>query len=281
MSTNLTTFKLAHFVACGRNIFKPPFKISDALVNEARIVHVVHGSSRLYAIKNFIELNDGDTFIMKADNFVNHWRENEDEQANEVIVFQLSSDLLSHVFSNNVPESLKQNSNESNSMEKVAQNEFVDAYFQNLRLYFDHPAMMTEDLLRQKITELILLLIRTDQNGNIKKIFSNLFDTNELSFKELIQNNLYNDLNLEELAFMAGTSLSSFKRRFTSIYGTSPNKYFISKRLEKAQTLLQTTGMNIGQVAFDCGFSDEGYFTKTFKKFYNSTPSEFKNNMVN
>ena len=92
----------------------------------------------------------------------------------------------------------------------------------------------------------------------------------------MVQKNLFEDLNIEDLAFLAGMSLSSFKRKFNSVYGTTPNKYITSKRLEKAQSLLRFSDMLISEVAYDCGFSDVGYFSKLFKKYYNYSPSEVK-----
>ncbi len=88
--------------------------------------------------------------------------------------------------------------------------------------------------------------------------------------------NIFEDLNTEDLAFLCAMSVSSFKRKFQEVFGTSPNKYITSKRLDKAQSLLRTTTLTISEIAYDCGFSDVSYFSKTFKKYYNSTPSDLR-----
>ena len=56
MSNKLQTFDISKWTVFGRNIFQPPFKMTDKLINEARIVHVVHGNSRLYSANQFVEL---------------------------------------------------------------------------------------------------------------------------------------------------------------------------------------------------------------------------------
>ena len=147
---------------------------------------------------------------------------------------------------------------------------------ENLRYFLDHPQHISENLLQLKIQELLYILVNTDGSGENKMILNSLFEANEYEFQEVIQTHIYQDLNLEELAFLTQLSLSSFKRKFSQLYGTSPNKYFISKKLEKAQLLLSTTDMQVSEVAYDCGFSDVGYFGKTFKKHYQTTPSEFR-----
>ena len=107
-----------------------------------------------------------------------------------------------------------------------------------------------------------------------------MFKANEYKLQEVIQAHLFDDLNLEDLAFLTGLSLSSFKRKFSAVYGTSPNKYIISKRLEKAQLLLRTTDLRISEIAYECGYSDVGYFTKTFQKYYNCSPSNFREKLL-
>lgn len=277
MQNKLSTYKINEWVVLGRTFFKPPFKVSDTLINEARIVHVVTGHSNLYAANQYIELNAGDTFIMKSDNFINNWYPNESEELNEVIVFQLTSDLLKHIYQNQVPDWFSADqSSQVNPIQKTASNSLLNDYFQNLRSYFDNPSLVSENILRLKIQELIHLLVKMDTSGSNQKIFGALFQSNEYEFQEVIQSHLFAELKLEDLAFLTGLSLSSFKRKFSSVYGTSPNKYFISKRLEKAQLLLRTTNLRISEIAYDCGYTDVSYFTKAFQKYYNASPSNFR-----
>ena len=72
MSADLEIYRVKEWPVFGRRTFDPPFKLSETLVNEARIVHVVAGRSRLYSANQFTELQPGDTLIMKTDSFVNN-----------------------------------------------------------------------------------------------------------------------------------------------------------------------------------------------------------------
>ncbi len=282
MKKPLSTYNIKDWVVLGRTFFKPPFKVSDNLINEARIVHVVSGKSNLYAANQYIKLTSGDTIIMKSDNFINNWSPNPSNELNEVIVFQLTSDVLQLIYQNQIPQwFLEQESQQVFPVHKTESTFLLNDYFKNLQYYLDNPQLISENLLRIKIQELIHILVKTDKSGNIQKIFGALFKSNEYQFQEVIQTHLFEDLNLEDLAFLTGLSLSSFKRKFSSIYGTSPNKYFISKRLEKAQLLLRTTELRISEIAYDCGYSDVGYFTKTFQKYYNSSPTNFREKFLN
>lgn len=54
-------------------------------------------------------------------------------------------------------------------------------------------------------------------------------------------------------------------------------KYLNDIRLEKAsQQLTQATEKNITEIAFDCGFSSNQYFTRVFKERYGMSPLRFR-----
>ncbi|HAA19637.1 MAG TPA: AraC family transcriptional regulator, partial [Cytophagales bacterium] len=112
--------------------------------------------------------------------------------------------------------------------------------------------------------------------GVVPKIFGDLFTTRDYEFESVIQQHLYEPLSLEDLAFLTGLSLSSFKRKFAARYGSSPTKYMITKRLEKAHLLLETSAMRITEIAYACGFSEVGHFSKTFRSHYQLAPTEVR-----
>lgn len=275
--SNVQTFKVKDWVVFGVNTFEPPFRISDALINEARIVHVVHGQSRLHAANCSLNLNDGDTVVMKSDNFVNNWLANADGASNQVIAFQLSTPFLKHLYQNHLPAwfSNSKKSNENAALKAYAHPLIAD-YFNSLQVYFQNSNLLSEEVVQLKIRELLSLLIETDTSGKLRGLFGELFTAGDYNFQEVIQQNLFEDLSIEELAFLSGLSLSSFKRKFKELYGTSPNKYINCKRLEKAQILLKTSKLSISEIAYDCGFSDVGYFSKVFKNNYHILPSELR-----
>ena len=88
-----------------------------------------------------------------------------------------------------------------------------------------------------------------------------LFNPDEYSFKEIIQNNLYEDLSVDNLAMLTNLSTSSFKRKFKEVFDDSPAHYIKTKRLEKAADLLVVSNQRITDICYECGFSDIGHFS--------------------
>ncbi|WP_177179681.1 hybrid sensor histidine kinase/response regulator transcription factor [Cyclobacterium xiamenense] len=65
-------------------------------------------------------------------------------------------------------------------------------------------------------------------------------------------------------------------RKLKALTGKTPSQFIRSIRLEKGMKLLQTTEMTISEIAYEVGFSDPNYFSRTFQLKYKITPSDFR-----
>ena len=270
-------FKIGELDVMGRATFMPPFRINSSLQNEARFVHVIHGNSKFYSPVNKFDLFCGDNVLMKCDNFVNSWEPNPDGKETQVIAFQIYPEVLEEIYDGKIP-GLFSGSDKlpEKPLEKIPPNALIDNLITNLIYYIDNPKLLTEELVKVKLQELIHVLVSTDETGRIKGILASLFNSPEYEFKEVIHSHLYEDVNLEELAYFTGLSLSSFKRKFKAIFNSSPAQYIKGKRLDQAKLLLDTTKLRISEIAYDCGFNDIGYFSKSFQTAFNVSPSEYR-----
>jgi AraC-like DNA-binding protein len=52
--------------------------------------------------------------------------------------------------------------------------------------------------------------------------------------------------------------------------------YINTKRLQRAVSLLRSSGNSIQEVAEQCGFLDMNYFSRLFKRYYGISPREFR-----
>ena len=91
-----------------------------------------------------------------------------------------------------------------------------------------------------------------------------------------LQSNYGRQITLNEVAGLVGLSPNYFSSIFKKELGTSFLEYLNRYRIEKSMELLQNTALKTYEIAFRCGFSDEGYYGKTFKKYTGKTPNEYK-----
>ena len=85
---------------------------------------------------------------------------------------------------------------------------------------------------------------------------------------------------LEELATVAGLSVSSFKRVFKEVAGIPPHAYILRKRIDRAQSLLRKGEGTVTEIAFKCGFPSSQYFATVFKRVTGQSPNDVLRNRI-
>lgn len=94
---------------------------------------------------------------------------------------------------------------------------------------------------------------------------------------EIIHSEINNsDLSPQMIADKMYISASHLNRKIKAITDFSTSGYILNLRLNRAKKLLITTQKQIGEVAIDCGFNDFAYFSRTFKKEFGITPSQYQ-----
>lgn len=157
-----------------------------------------------------------------------------------------------------------------------AANSLVSHYFNSIIHLFENEKAVTDQILKLKLKELILLLLQTDNAENIKQIIKSLFSDRTFTFKELIDAYIFKPVSIENLAMLTNCSLSTFKRKFKTIYGSTPSRYIMSQRLEKVAQLLKFSDENIGSIGYECGFQNQEHLSRAFKKKYKKSPSQYR-----
>ncbi|MCB0581082.1 MAG: helix-turn-helix domain-containing protein [Phaeodactylibacter sp.] len=69
---------------------------------------------------------------------------------------------------------------------------------------------------------------------------------------------------------------SNLYRKLAALTGMSPSRYIRSFRLAKARKLLAETSLPIASVARECGFADQAYFSRVFKREYGMPPTRYR-----
>ena len=135
---------------------------------------------------------------------------------------------------------------------------------------------MSTEMKLLKFEELLLHLLEKDP----QKVLSFYTDKNktldDFKIRQVVETNITNNITIEELAFLCNVSASTFKRRFTQIYKTSPIKWFLRQRMELAKDLLQHHHEKPSEVFYKVGYENHSSFTQSFKQTFGITPKEFQ-----
>ena len=137
-----------------------------------------------------------------------------------------------------------------------------------------HP--VSANMRRIKLEELLLYLSE-NYPGQIQKL-QNVCqqEAGDMLIRQAVTANIDNNITVEELAFLCNTSLSTFKRRFAKIFGTSPNKWLLEKRMQKAAQMLRQGKYKASEIYFELGYENLSSFIQSFKQVHGITPRQYQ-----
>ncbi|CDZ37922.1 AraC family transcriptional regulator [Neorhizobium galegae] len=95
-----------------------------------------------------------------------------------------------------------------------------------------------------------------------------------LRCRDYLQANSDRTISSEELEEVSGLDRYTTARQFRKLLGTSPHRYLVMRRLDRAKVLLSQGG-TLADVAVDTGFADQAHFTRHFKKTFGMTPGRW------
>jgi len=93
---------------------------------------------------------------------------------------------------------------------------------------------------------------------------------------EYMSANLAEDIGLEQIADEMGMSPSHFAHEFRNSTGTTPYRYLLQQRLERAKDLLKTTRLPIQNVSVLTGFNYPANFIRTFRQRVGQSPDAWR-----
>ncbi len=93
---------------------------------------------------------------------------------------------------------------------------------------------------------------------------------------EYIINNISRaELTVDEISKKLNLSPEYFRKIFASVYGTSPKKYMLELRIQRAKELMLSNDMTVSKISMLCGYENESYFCREFKRITGHTPTEY------
>ena len=93
---------------------------------------------------------------------------------------------------------------------------------------------------------------------------------------EYINKNCGGEITSRDICKALGISRSYMSREFNREMHVTVREYINSVRIKNAKVLLESSALNVSEVAYSVGFSDSGYFSSVFKKATGLSPLEYK-----
>lgn len=153
---------------------------------------------------------------------------------------------------------------------------FLINFIESLGHMLDLGQVLSQEMQKLKLEELLLYISTNypEQFTMLRK--SANLNNEELMIRQAILNSLDQQLSVEEMAFLCHMSLSTFKRRFLKLFGTSPNKWIIEQRMHRAAELLTKGNRKASEIFLDLGYENLSSFVQSFKLVHGITPKQYQ-----
>ncbi|MBV9968913.1 MAG: helix-turn-helix transcriptional regulator [Xanthobacteraceae bacterium] len=120
-------------------------------------------------------------------------------------------------------------------------------------------------------------LARLERNGSeAPKFRGGLAGWQQKKVADYIEEHLEQDISLQRLAELAQLSRYHFARAFKHCFGLPPHRYHMSRRIERAKSLLEERARSVTEVGLLLGFAETSSFTTSFRRAVGVTPSEYR-----
>ena len=143
-------------------------------------------------------------------------------------------------------------------------------FFENVAHNFSSYSITSAPLLRALVQEIVCNVI-CDVNSTAQQFHNQPLER----AKQYINENFSKPITTIDIASAAGFSPSYLRTLFHKIMGQSPMNYLNQVRINHAKEMLSSKMFTLSEVASSCGFQNEYYFNRVFKKFAGITPGKY------
>lgn len=218
------------------------------------IGYILHGEKYVYYDDKCYKFSQGDLFFLGMGC---HYTKNIPEEGHpyEQILVRFTPEELQRILLHlNITYKLNITNNHLCEKCRTLNHAAMPAW-SSIRRFFNHTNdYLTEDSFLHdppaeniKITELIYLIVSHGDCCIKSKLLGNV-DAARDNLQQTVYASIFSDISVEEIAKRCNRSLTSFKKEFFRIYGTSPHQWLIRQRLIHARLLLISTDKAIAEI---------------------------------
>jgi AraC-like DNA-binding protein len=249
------------------------------LPSDACVAYILEGDGQTFSEKEGIAAKPEDAIVSFCGLTLGNLMSTLPEGRIHTVLVHFNREVLDKVFEGEKPKLWEElQTPVTRYVVQTAANELLRHYFSSVIYLFENQLAVTEPILKLRLKEIILLLLQSDNSEYIRQIIKSLFSEREFSFKELIDAHIEHIDAIENLAMLTNTSVSTFKRKFRQVYGSTPARYRLELKLKRVADLLKTSDSSISSIGYDCGFESPEHLSRSFKKKYGMSPSQYRLN---
>lgn len=269
----------------GTRFITPEIKLSvltekyfktDITLDEHVIVWLLGGESKVIQADTNLTFKAGDIFLIPRNQLTTVLNFPIDGMPHKAVAMHLSTERLKKFYSHFTAKNVN---GWQHTIISYRNHTLLSSFLGSLLPYFDMPNTLPEQIADLKITEAITILREID--NSIDNILANFDEPHKVDLISFMEKNYVFNMPLEKLCYLTGRSLSTFKRDFSKIFKTTPQRWLTQKRLELAYYHIVEMNRKPIDIYFEVGFENLSHFSFAFKKKFGLSPTGFIDRKMN
>lgn len=248
--------------------YEDKFFKSDIMFDHHMLIWFISGETKIIQADATYYFRKGDIFLIPRNQLATIINYPKDGQPHKTVVMHLSTSRLRDYYVNL---NVKPKTLESQKIYSFKNHPLLESCLASLVPYFEMNEL-PENIAALKITEAISIL-RTIDNA-IDNVLANFEEPGKIDLADYMEKNFMFNLPLDKFSYLTGRSLTTFKRDFSRVYNTTPQRWLTQKRLELAHYHFVEKKMKPIDVCYEVGFENLSHFSYAFKKHFGYTPTE-------
>jgi AraC-like DNA-binding protein len=245
------------------------FSRNEVMPDDHYFFRVISGEVKI-VLSNVTQMfGPGDTILLPRRQLSTVIQYPKDNQPYQCVLIIFKHERLKDYYSRN---RAKVQTAVSTAVKSYAKHPLLESYFGSLIPYFDLPDGLPEKILALKIDEALTILRTIDEY--VDAFLADFSKPGKIDLASFMEHNYMFNMPLKKFSYLTGRSLTTFKRDFINIYGSTPQRWLTKRRLKLAHDLLSENKQKPVEVYREVGFENLSHFSYAFKKQFGYTPKE-------
>ncbi len=247
-------------------------KISpEQFVAEHFFLFLAKGTMQGYDGHKHSELKSGECCLVRKNHLARYNKFKEDDQFEKVVIIFDEVFLKQFKVKHNISDTKAKS---EDAFLILKQNDLVPNFMRSLSAYFNEGGKIDEVFANIKREELLLILLQ--DNPELRDVLFDFGIPEKINLEEFMNRNYKFNVGMERFAYLTGRSLTVFKKDFAKVFGLTPSRWLVKKRLEEAYFQIEKIGKRPTEIYVDLGFEDLSHFSFAFKKKFGRSPNELR-----
>ncbi|OIN56266.1 helix-turn-helix domain-containing protein [Arsenicibacter rosenii] len=241
----------------------------EQFIPEHFFMYLLKGAVKAYDGQKRYSMAPGDAVIARKNQLMRYTKFKDGDEFKKIII-TLDEPFLK-LFLERHPYTVSPPTNHDAFLH-VQDNTLLRSYIRSLEPYYAGGLQLDPTFADIKREELLLILLQAEPH--LAQVLFTFGTPDKIDLEEFMNRNFRFNVSLERFAFMTGRSLSSFKRDFERIFGTTPGLWLKKRRLEEAHFKITKEHQRPTDVYLEVGFEDLSHFSFAFKKEFGYSPTQ-------